>query len=50
MCGLTRTHVFVECAFARLLETGGLRRTHVRDNLEILKRMIVQGAAFNLGL
>ena len=40
----------VERAFAHLLETGGLRRVHVRDNLEILKRMILQGAAFNLGL
>ena len=40
----------VERAFAHLLETGGLRRAYVRDNLEILKRMILQGAAFNLGL
>ncbi len=40
----------VERAFAHLLETGGLRRVHVRDNLEILKRMILQGAAYNLGL
>ena len=40
----------VEHAFAHLLETGGLRRVHVRDNLEILKRMILQGAAFNPGL
>ena len=40
----------VERAFAHLLETGGLRRVHVRDNLEIMKRMVIQGAAFNLGL
>ncbi len=40
----------VERAFAHLLETGGLRRVYVRDNLEILKRMVLQGAAFNLSL
>ena len=40
----------VERAFTHLLETSGLRRVHVRDNLEILKRMILQGAAFNPGL
>ena len=40
----------VERAIAHLLETGGLRRVHVRDNHEILKRMILQGTAHNLGL
>jgi len=40
----------VERAFAHLLETGGLRRVHVRGQIEILKRMVLQGAAFNLGL
>ncbi len=40
----------VERAFARLLETGGMRRVYVRDNLEIMKRMVIQGAVFNLSL
>ena len=40
----------VERAFAHLLETGGLRRVHVRGQIEISKRMVLQGAAFNLGL
>ena len=40
----------VERAFAHLLETGGLRRVHVRGQMEIMKRTVVQGAAFNLGL
>ena len=40
----------VERAFAHLLETGGMRRVYVRDNLEIMKRMVIQGAAFNLSL
>ena len=39
----------VERTFAHLLETGGVRRVQVRDHLEILKRMILRGAAFNLG-
>ena len=38
----------LERAFAHLSETGGLHRVHVRDNLEIAKRMGLQVAAFNL--
>ncbi len=40
----------VERAFAHMLETGGMRRVHVRGQEEIRKRMLVQAAAFNLGL
>ena len=40
----------VERSFAHMLGTGGLRRVHVRGQEEIRKRMLVQAAAFNLGL
>ena len=40
----------VERGFAHLLLTGGLRRVHVRGQEEIRKRMLIQAAAFNLGL
>ena len=35
---------------AHLYETGGLRRTHVRGHANILKRLLIQTRAFNLGL
>jgi transposase len=35
---------------AHLYETGGLRRTHVRGHENVLKRLLVQARAFNLGL
>ena len=47
---LRRRGETVERAFAHMLETGGLRRVHVRGQEEIRKRMLVQAAAFNLGL
>ena len=40
----------VERGFAHLLVTGGLRRVHVRGREEIRKRILIQAAAFNLGL
>ena len=40
----------VERAFAHMLGTGGMRRVHLRGQEEIRKRMLVQAAAFNLGL
>ncbi len=40
----------VERGFAHLLLTGGLRRVHVRGREEIRKRILIQAAAFNLGL
>ena len=40
----------VERAFAHLLETGGVRRVHVRRHKSIQKRMLFHAAAFKLGL
>ncbi len=40
----------VERPFAHMLETGGMRRLHVRGQQNIRKRMLVHAAAFNLGL
>ena len=40
----------LERGFAHMLGTGGLRRVHVRGQEEIRKRMLLQAAAFNLGL
>lgn len=40
----------LERSFAHLLETGGLRRVHVRGHENIRKRMLIHVAAFNLGL
>ncbi len=34
----------------RTFETGGMRRVHVRGRDNILKRLLVHGAAFNLSL
>jgi transposase len=39
-----------ERSFAHLYETGGMRRVHLRGRDNILKRLLVQGAAFNLSL
>ena len=40
----------VERSFAHLYETGGMRRVHLRHHPNILKRLLVHVAAFNLGL
>jgi transposase len=40
----------LERSFAHLYETGGLRRVPLRHHPNILKRLLVQAAAFNLGL
>ena len=40
----------VERTFTHLLNTGGLGRVHVRGQVEILKRMLVQAGAHNLAL
>lgn len=40
----------VERSFAHCYETGGLRRTHLRGHPNILKRLLVHVAGFNLGL
>ena len=39
-----------ERTFAHLYETGGMRRVHMRGRDNILKRLLVHGAAFNLSL
>ena len=39
-----------ERSFAHLYETGGMRRVHLRKRDNILKRLLVHGAAFNLSL
>jgi transposase len=40
----------VERSFAHLYETGGMRRTHLRGHPNILKRLLIHVAAFNLSL
>jgi hypothetical protein len=40
----------VERSFAHAYDTGGMRRTHLRGTTNILKRVLVHTAAFNLGL
>jgi len=40
----------LERSFAHTLETGAMRRTHLRGHPNILKRMLVHVAGFNLGL
>ncbi|MGH7839242.1 MAG: transposase [Candidatus Binataceae bacterium] len=39
-----------ERSFAHLYETGGMRRVYLRGRDNILKRLLVHGAAFNLSL
>jgi transposase len=40
----------LERPFAHCYETGGMRRTHLRRHSNILKRLLVHVAGFNLGL
>jgi len=40
----------IECSFAHLYETGGMRRTHLRGHDNIRKRVLIHASAFNLGL
>jgi len=40
----------IERSFAHVLETGAMRRTHLRGHLNILKRMLVHVGGFNLSL
>lgn len=40
----------IERSFAHCYETGGMRRTHLRGHQNILKRLVVHVAGFNLGL
>ena len=47
---LRRRSEHLERPNAHLYETGGLRRTHLREHANILKRLLVHTGAFNLGL
>jgi transposase len=47
---LRRRGELVERSFAHTLETGGMRRVHVRGFAEVTKRMLAVALAFNLGL
>ncbi|PCC69329.1 transposase [Nannocystis exedens] len=40
----------VERPFAHMLDSGGMRRVHVRGHDNILKRLVIHAAGFNLGL
>jgi len=40
----------IERPFAHLHDTGGMRRTHLRGHENILKRLLIHTAAFNLSL
>ncbi len=40
----------IERGFAHCYETGGMRRTHLRHHPNILKRLLIHVAGFNLGL
>ncbi len=40
----------IERGFAHCYETGGMRRTHLRCHPNILKRLLIHVAGFNLGL
>ena len=41
---------FLERTFAHVYDTGGMRRTHLRGHRNILKRLLIHVAAFNLSL
>jgi len=47
---LRRRGELLERPFAHALETGGMRRTHLRRHGNILKRVLVHVAGLNLGL
>jgi len=40
----------VERSFAHMYETGGMRRTHLRGRDNILKRLLIHAAGFNIAL
>lgn len=47
---MKRRGELIERSFAHTLNTGGMRRVHLRRHRNILKRVLVHVAAFNLGL
>lgn len=40
----------IERSFAHVYDTGGMRRTHLRGHINILKRVLIHAGGFNLGL
>ncbi len=42
--------MLVERSFAHCYDTGGMRRTHLKQHDNILKRLLIHVAGFNLGL
>ena len=47
---LGRRGELIERSFAHCYETGGMRRTHLRNHNNILKRLLIHVAGTNLGL
>jgi len=47
---LRRRGELLERTFAHVYDTGGMRRTHLRGHRNILKRLLIHVAAFNLSL
>lgn len=47
---MRRRGEMLERSFAHALETGNMRRTHLRFHYNIAKRMLIRVAGFNLGL
>ena len=47
---LRRRGELMERSFAHVYDTGGMRRTHLRGHRNILKRLLIHVAAFNLSL
>jgi len=47
---LRRRGELLERSFAHIYDTGGMRRTHLRGQQNILKRLLIHVAAFNLSL
>lgn len=47
---LRRRGEYLERSFAHVYDTGGMRRTHLRGQRNILKRLLVHASAFNLGV
>ena len=47
---LRQRGMMLERPFAHTLETGGMRRVHLRNRENILKRILIQYAALNLSL
>ena len=47
---MRRRGEMIERSFAHLYDTGGMRRTHLRGHTNILKRLLIHAAGFNLGL